>query len=226
MLKLSSRTIGTLLGFSRWQTPWQCFKEKVTKKSFCNITPAMLHGIKYEKDAIAIYSIHTKNKCSMFGKSIEHPKYSFITGKIDGFIEDKNILIEVKCPYKKKNFDENMFNKNFNIDKFYWVQVQIYMEIMNINETHFIEYYRSDNVSHMRYKSIFRDKQWFIDTIPMIKRYYNEILFYKKVGIDKHPVENFIKNWENAIEYNTSEYENYEDNNYSKDNEDVIESIG
>lgn len=191
--KLSARTIGTLLGKSRWQTPWQCFCEKVTGIRSFSTNAAMNHGLKYEKTALDIYSIHTGNEYSMVGKSIAHPSYDFITGKIDGFVESKDILLEVKCPYNKKMPDE------FVVDDFYWIQVQIYMEILNINETHFIEYYRTNDVSSMRYKSIFRDKKWFEEIFPNIDKYYNEINLYKEIGIKNHPVYKVVDDWEDSM---------------------------
>lgn len=193
-ITLSSRTIGALLGKSKWKTPWETFVEKITgRNNFCTTT-AMSHGIKYENEALKQYENHTGNKVDGKGKLIVHPEYSYITGKIDGFVDDSGILLEVKCPYTKKFPDPN--EEEWDIDDFYWVQVQIYMEIMRVNETHFIEYYRDSNRSFFRYKSIYRDSEWFAGVYPKIEKYYDEIIQYKEIGIDNHPIYKMIGEWE------------------------------
>ncbi len=195
---LSARTIGTLLGKSPWQTPWQCFIEKVTGNSAFSTNAAMQHGLRYESQAVDSYRIHTKNEVETPTKTFVHPSYSFITGKIDGLVtkdNGKKAILEIKCPYTKKFPDSN--DQEWSVKDFYWIQVQIYMEILNVNETHFVEYYIDDNRSLFRMKTITRDKQWWFDNQPTIENRYKEILLYKEIGLEKHPVYRTIKLWEN-----------------------------
>ena len=194
---LSARTIGTLLGKNPWQTPWQCFVEKVTGKSAFSTNAAMQHGLRYEKQAVDVYKVQTQHEVETPKETFVHPSYSFITGKIDGLItkkDGKKAILEVKCPYTKKFPDSN--DKDWEVKEFYWIQVQIYMEILNIGETHFVEYYFDNNRSLFRSQVIFRDQHWWHINQPKIERWYKEIVFYKDMGLEMHPVYEVIKQWE------------------------------
>lgn len=197
-ITLPSRIIATLLGKSPWQTPWQCFVERVTGKCNFSTNAAMQHGLKYESDAVEVYKLHTKNRVQLHKETFHHPEFHFITGKIDGLITTKNgkkAILEVKCPFTKKFPNPN---EDFcEISNFYWTQVQIYMEILGVGETHFVEYYRQENRSLFRYQIIYRDLMWFQETIPKIKKFHREITHYKNIGIEMHPVYEVIQRWEN-----------------------------
>lgn len=197
---LSARTIGTLLGKSPWQKPWECFVEKVTGKYSFSTSMAMQHGLKNEQKAIEVYKIQTGNEVFTTNKIYSHPQYSYITGKIDGLVKKsngKNVILEVKCPYVKKFPDPNV--EEWDIKEFYWIQVQMYMEILNIDETHFVEYYINDKKSMLRYQVVTRDKSWWNENIHCIKRFYEEIVLYKEIGIQKHPVFVTIEEWEQDL---------------------------
>lgn len=199
-ITLSARTIGTLLGKSPWQKPWECFVEKITGKYSFSTSMAMQHGLKNEQKAIECYKIQTNNEVLTSNKIYNHPRYNYITGKIDGLVKKsngKNAILEVKCPYVKIFPDPNI--EEWEIKEFYWIQVQLYMEILNIDETHFVEYYVIDKKSMMRYQVITRDKNWWNKNICIIERLYNEIILYKEIGINKHPVYITIEDWENDL---------------------------
>ena len=201
MVTLSSRTIGTLLGYSPFQTPWECFLEKVTKNCKFSTNAAMSHGIKYENEAVQLYTLSTKNKVDLPNNIFKHKDNNWMTGKVDGIVnlkDGKKAILEVKCPYRKKWPD---VQKEWNVDKFYWCQVQLYMEILNLDSTHFVEYYRhpeklQSGESLFRWKTINRDTNWFNSQFPKIEKYYKEICLYSEIGIDRHPVYKSIKEWE------------------------------
>ncbi len=200
-LTLSARTVATLLGKSPWNSSWNHFKEKVTKKCSFSTSTAMQHGLKYESEALMMYQIQSGNfLINHPNKTLTHPDFEWLTGKIDGIAVKKGngeqVIIEVKCPYSKKfpNPNENDWKP---ID-FYWIQVQLYMEILNINETHFCEYYKDNSRCMFRWKVITRDKSWFEKNIPKILKIKDEILHYRKVGIDEHIVQKTINEWEES----------------------------
>ena len=191
-LTLSSRIIATLLGESPFETAWSQFVSKVTGKNNFSMNYAMEHGNKYESEAVEMYKLVTKNEVETPKNIFKHDKYDFITGAIDGIVND-NIILEIKCPYRNQ-YPE--MNESFEICKFYWCQVQIYMEILDKDETHFVEYYRKlDNNISFRWKIIKRDKEWFAMILPKAIKFYDEIKLYREIGIEKHPVQAAIDNW-------------------------------
>ena len=155
-INISARTIGALLEKSPWNNRWDTFMKIVKPPSnACN------HGIKYENDAIEMYKLVSGNKNVKIDKSIHrHKKYDYITGQVDGIVtlnDGKNAILEVKCPYNE-SFDPT----DFKISSLYWIQVQIYMELFDIDLSHYCEYYRfDDNNTFFRWKEIKRNKEWF-----------------------------------------------------------------
>jgi hypothetical protein len=175
-LTLSARIIGTLLGYSPFQSSWAQFVEKVTGKSTFCMNDAMRHGNKYEDQ-----------------------EFVYITGKLDGIVtmaDGKRIVLEVKCPYRNTLPDSNL--TDFEVSKFYWAQMQIYMEILDLDEAHYVEYYRKEGRVLFRWKSVIRDKDWFKSVLDQIKRFHKEIEQYKEKGIEEHPVYKTIGNWQTA----------------------------
>lgn len=196
---LSSRTVATLLGKSPWKSSWTHFKEKVTKKCLYSTSPAMQHGLRYESQALLMYQIESGNSfMTHSNKTLSHPEYVWLTGKVDGIAKKKDseemVIVEVKCPYSKKFPDPN--ENDWNPIDFYWIQVQVYMEILDINETHFCEYYKDIERSMFRWKVIYRDNSWFEKNIPKISKIRDEIIYYKEFGIDEHIVQKTINEWE------------------------------
>lgn len=74
-------------------------------------TPAVLHGIKYEKNAIAEYLKVTNEPYKQSGLII-HPEHPFLAASPDGLIGTEGI-IEVKCPFSAKDADPFAYNFNF-----------------------------------------------------------------------------------------------------------------
>jgi hypothetical protein len=119
------------------------------------------HGTKYENEAISMYKVVSGNNVVEIDKSIHrHTKHTYITGQVDGIVtldDGSKVVLEVKCP-KGEKLDPS----NFTVSSLYWVQVQIYMELLEIENAHYCEYYRfDDNNTFFRWKEIPRDKVWF-----------------------------------------------------------------
>lgn len=161
-ISFSARSIPTLLGLNPYKNSSK--KVKILDKKF---TPSQ-HGIYYENEAIDMYELFTKNKVKRNFSTKKHDVYNFITGKIDGMttINNENIIIEVKCPMSK--------NQQIDMTKYYEAQMQIYMELYNIEKTHYCEYFRPSKNSHtfsyfnFRYKTIYRNKEWFSSILPLL----------------------------------------------------------
>ena len=176
---ISARNIGSLLGKCPWNDRWKTFLKivKINKDS----SKATQHGIKYESEAINMYKLVSGNNDITIDKKIcRHPKYKHLTGQVDGIVNlenDKKAILEVKCPYT-----DIIFNPlKFEVKELYWIQVQIYMEIHNIDICHFCEYYRfDDNNIFFRWKEIERDIKWFEELGGVMDNFINIIGNTKK----------------------------------------------
>lgn len=174
-MSIPSRTLAELFGQSNWKSQWDTFLGIIAKSRPRSNRSAIDHGNRYEKIAIQMYKLNSGNyNVSDINKTFSHPEYKYITGKVDGIITMENgekVVLEVKCPYGVSNLYKM---PEFNVNDFYWVQVQIYMEILNVDKTHFCEYYRfDDNNVFFRWKEVQRDKEWFgsiIDNLDELKR--------------------------------------------------------
>ena len=117
-----------------------------------------MHGINFEKEAIKVYQILTKNKVTFPKKLFVCSKYPWIKGKVDGIVNNDTIL-EVKCPLRDPC-------PNFWILKKHWDQCQRYMYLLDFQKTHFVEYYRKyDDDVYLRWKTIRRSPFWIEEAI-------------------------------------------------------------
>ena len=127
-INISSRTLGSLLGKSPWTDKWETFMKIIKPHDPKN---ACMHGIKYENDAIEMYKVVSGNKnVTIDKKTHRHNKYKYITGQVDGIVNlesGERVILEIKCPYSEK-FDP----VNFDVKSLYWIQMQVYMEILDI----------------------------------------------------------------------------------------------
>ena len=88
-----------------------------------------------------------------------------------------------------------------NIPIYYWTQCQVYMNILNYDITHYVEFYiepdSSSNTGELYYLEIKRDRKWWNKLIPKIKLFYEEIINYHEIGsLETHPIKLKEKEWE------------------------------
>jgi putative phage-type endonuclease len=108
----------------------------------CRSTPSVFKGNvatywgqKYEPIVTTLYSLNHKTKVYEFGLLV-HPQYTnknnhVIGASPDGITED-GIMIEIKCPYRRKINGIPPF--------YYWIQVQLQLEVCNLEYCDFVEY--------------------------------------------------------------------------------------
>ena len=132
---------------------------------------------------------------------IPHSKYNFIGASPDG-ITPNGRLLEIKCPLTR-SIRENT------VPHVYWIQMQIQMEVCNLNECDFFQCkfetysseseYKADTTSKYKgvlgdvywrlskwtLKTISRDTRWFIKHVGLIKRFWDMVLHYRRVGIEQ-----------------------------------------
>ena len=94
-----------------------------------NSNPAMQWGIKYEEVAMNIYADRNNLKMFEFGL-IKHPSISFIGASPDA-ISELGIMLEIKCPYKRKITGE--------VPEQYYYQIQGQLEVCDLDECDYLE---------------------------------------------------------------------------------------
>ena len=186
--KLTSSDAGTVLGLNPYSKP----NDVLFKK--CGYDPkpfvgnvATLHGQKYEDQAIDKYCELTGQTNYNFGL-IAHEDvhkindYYWLAGSPDGISIDNRgikepILLEVKCPYRRKI-------KIGEIPKYYYPQVQLNLFITNLNVADFIEYQPPNVMNIVR---TYRDQKWLDTNLPILEQFWKDVEHYREIGIETHP---------------------------------------
>ena len=178
---ITASDLPTVLKENDYKSPWTLLLDKCDSnpKPFVG-NEATRWGTYYEDTAIEKYSELRGKEVLAFGLLI-HPEYSWLGGSPDGITTD-GILIEVKCPFKRKIVMGE-------IPHHYLAQVLLNLEICNLEIAHFIEYIpgKSDTDFQMNIVEIMRDREWFSSKLPEMKEFWDSVVKYREIGIDKHP---------------------------------------
>ena len=92
-------------------------------------TGCLGHGIRYEPVATRAYELDMSTTVHEFGL-LQHPELQFLGASPDG-ITDHGIMIEIKCPFKRK------INGDI-VDQYYY-QMQGQLDVCNLDVCHFLE---------------------------------------------------------------------------------------
>lgn len=188
-------------------------------KDFDINCPPLKWGIRYEEVANMFYTKIMGVTVSEFGL-IKHPEISFIGASPDG-ISDMGIMLEIKCPYKRKKTEE--------IPEQYYIQIQGQLEVCNLEECDYLECYIIEYNSRdemkldeqCKYKGVvyeYNDSKYeygYLDDVDFEKKDYNCVYYY---GIKDHFLRRVYRDrvmfselinllsdvWKNVIEYRKS----------------------
>lgn len=163
--------------------------------------PNLIWGNKYESIARSLYQKITGQQVQLKGL-FKHPKYNWLGATPDGIVMCGKLL-EIKCPFSRQ------INSN-NIPYIYWIQMQIQMEVCNIDSCDFfqckfqeLEKMPSEHnfkyfgtlynelgaknwiLSEYTLITVARDKEWFTINFPKLEEFWNMVLHYRNVGLDK-----------------------------------------
>lgn len=189
--KLTASDLATALGMNPYQSRHDLvYKKSGGKESFFG-NAATKHGQKYEDKAIEIYCSQHNVKSFDFGL-IPHPTIDFLAGSPDG-ITNTGILLEVKCPLKR-------VIKPGVIPHYYVPQMLLCMECTNLDECHFIQYKPPSKGEPEIFDVtvLKRDSSWFERYLPVMDLFWKEVLHYRSIGIEHHPLT--MKKERDAIE--------------------------
>lgn len=122
------------LGQGKFGTQKQLIEKKCSSRgnetNISKTNPFFKWGNMFEPVACAIYSkMHDNIKIHEFGL-IQHPKYTFFGASPDG-ITDNGIMLEIKCPFKRKI--------NGEVPKQYYYQIQGQLDVCDLDECDYFE---------------------------------------------------------------------------------------
>lgn len=223
---INARDFATILNINPYQNVYQLLEDKIEKKYPFFGNKFTEHGLKYEKSAIKVYEKITGNKVDINQSNIKHPEYEWITGRVDGIVNYKsnknipnskkrkrdiyesdydnvkNLVVEIKCPLKD---DRIIPLTEENVPKYYWSQCQVYMNMLDYDISHYVEYYidpecNDDLSGSLHYITIKRDINWWNESLQKIILFREELEKYHNLGsLETHPVRIEENKWKNLF---------------------------
>ena len=192
--KLTSSDASTVLGTNPYSKPHELLFKKCgydPKPFVSNV--ATLHGQKYEDTAIELYCRITGRFNHNFGcicYTDVHNKfnnydsnYDFLAGSPDGIAEslqspdEEPVLLEVKCPYRRPI-------KDGYIPEYYYPQVQLNLFICDLSIADFIEFCpKTNKLNIVRIK---KDLVWINKYTQILIDFWNQVKYYRNIGIEYH----------------------------------------
>jgi len=129
------------LGKGKFGTKNQFYKNKCGYESNAiDFTiPALQWGVRYEEVANMFYQYKMNVVVYEFG-ILRHPDINYIGASPDG-ISDMGIMLEIKCPWKRKKTDT--------IPEQYYYQIQGQLEVCNLDECDYLECYIVEYMNKM-----------------------------------------------------------------------------
>ena len=199
---LTSSNAGAALGLVKQKSPDQVVLDYcgAGKPFVGNI--ATQHGQYWEDPAIDYYCASMNYRNYNFGllpfywkerddvildENGNEIDLSFIGGSVDGMVQDLNDpqgpprVIEVKCPWRRKI----VMGK---CPEYYYPQVQLNMFITDVWEADFFEYEPGrEEKEKINIVRCYRDQRWLEKNIPIMRKVWDQVLYYREHGIENHP---------------------------------------
>ncbi len=190
--KLTSSDAATALGQNPYKKPVELLFEKcIGRPQYSN--QSTLHGQKYEDEAIKFYEVlmgKTNHNFGLIGYEDLNPlrnyvdeRYHFLGGSPDGIALDnksleKPIMIEVKCPFRRKIVHGR-------IPAHYYAQLQLNLAICNLDIADFMEYVPSTREFNL--VRVYRCEKWFNEHFPILEQFWKDVQYWRNNDITKHP---------------------------------------
>jgi putative phage-type endonuclease len=139
------------LGDGKFGTQKQFFQKKCgyEKDTFDNNNPALKWGVKYEPVAIDAYAYKNNMKMYEFGL-LKHPHLHWFGASPDS-ISELGIMVEIKCPYRRKITGE--------IPKQYYYQIQGQLDVCSLKECDYLECEFLEYDSAEEFEQHFKDNE-------------------------------------------------------------------
>lgn len=108
---------------------------------------SLSHGIRYEPVATRAYEIKMNTKVHEFGL-LQHPDLKFLGASPDG-ITDHGIMLEIKCPFKRK-IDGKIVDQ-------YLYQMQGQLDVCKLDVCHFLECKFEEYIDEIEFEEDWND---------------------------------------------------------------------
>ncbi len=140
--------------------------------STSKVNPLFKWGNMFESVAISIYSSLYNVKVHSFGL-LKHPKHTFFGASPDG-ISDNGIMVEIKCPKKRKIDGE--------VPLQYYYQIQGQLDVCDLEECDYFEcdFGTCDNLED------FKEKDCINGFIGIIVEVKDNVFEYSDIGLSKN----------------------------------------
>ena len=168
---LTASDVAAAIGLNPYQTRKKLLEHKIFNNRQFTGNFATYHGNKHEDDARLLFG-RLYNLDTWEVGLFRHLEYKWLGGSPDGIASDGS-LIEIKCPVQRKI--------DHKIPEYYYPQVQLCMEILDIPQCYFIQYKPSGicNNAILDVCVIPRSKQWFSEQYPMLEQFWKDVLHYR-----------------------------------------------
>lgn len=169
--KIGASDAPIIMGDSPWKTPYQLWQLKTGRVQYETTNKRQQRGHDLEPLALETYNKETSSNARP--RVVFSSEYSWMIASLDGFDEQKNIPVEIKCPGDK---DHHIASQDRVPDK-YWAQVQHQLAVTGCELLHYYSF--SEQSTYL--VSVHRDNDYIAE---MIKR---ESAFYSLVQSDIAP---------------------------------------
>ena len=178
---LTASDAASAIGVNKYETPHQLLLKKCGKGPIFTGNEATRHGEKYEDEARILYEqrhnevVHELGLCP-------HPNYLFLGGSPDG-VSESGKLVEIKCPMMRAIDDS--------VPEHYMPQLQLCMDILDLEEADFIQYKPEaltwPKPSEFIVTNVKRDRDWFDKYMPIMRDFWDKVIYHREHGIDDPP---------------------------------------
>ena len=178
---LTASDAAAAIGLNPYQSRKQLLQKKVFSSSEFSGNFATIHGNKYEDEARLLFG-RLYNLATWEVGLFRHTEHKWLGGSPDGIASDGSLL-EIKCPIKRPIEHE--------IAKYYYPQVQVCMEILNIPKCYFIQY-RPQSIFQdplLDVMVIHRNTDWFQEKFSSLKQFWDDVLKYRETPCLQHEIQ-------------------------------------
>ena len=171
--RITASDFGTVLEVNPYSSREQLIMKKCGVEQPFTPGPAIIHGVKYEDVAVAIYEQRNRVNVKEYG-CIPHPTLSYLGASPDGicYYDSENReyigrMLEIKCPKSRK--------LNGFVPEYYLAQVQGQLEVCDLEYCDFLEC----NIEEVSKTDFFDNKHTslnYYDNSKYISNYSNHVM--------------------------------------------------
>jgi len=165
---LTASDVAAAIGSNFFKHPETLILEKCGHKKFHGNADTA-RGVRLEPIVRDMYDAQMNSKTHEIGLLV-HPVHKWLGGSPDGVTED-GILVEIKCPKKISP----------KVPDYYMPQIQLLLEIMDLEESDFIQYCEEKDT--MKIIRVQRDREWFKEKLPIMDAFWKRVIYKREHGL-------------------------------------------